>query len=325
VGQNRGYVEHSIAARPGYVARTYVIAGRSYVRVYRERSIQGFGYYSFVPAVYYRPLFYQWAYNPWSAPLSFSWGWNGSPWFGYYSAYFTPASSYATPALWLTDYLLAENLKLAYENQQQSGEPSSSGPGDQTVAISLEVKQLIAEEVRLQLAAEQAAAGGDPSNDAPKPDSKEELPSALDPTQRVFVVSADLDVQSVGGQVCALTPGDIILRMADTIGVDGKVGVSILSSKPGDCAVNASSAIDVSTLQEMHNQFREQMDSGLGLLADNRGKIGLPSGPNPAPRSVSQGSAKADASAGSALMKQQQDAYKAEAEVQKIAHRSLNR
>jgi hypothetical protein len=56
-GRSRGYIEHPIAARPGYVARTYVAGGRSFVRVYRAYSFHGFAYYRFVPAVYYSPLF----------------------------------------------------------------------------------------------------------------------------------------------------------------------------------------------------------------------------------------------------------------------------
>jgi hypothetical protein len=35
---------------------------------------------------------------------------------------------------------------------------------------------------------------------------------------------------------------------------DGTVGTTVLSSKPGDCAINSKTAIDVPTLQEMHNE-----------------------------------------------------------------------
>jgi hypothetical protein len=310
-GRSRGYIEHPIAARPGYVARTYVASGRSFVRVYRAYSFRGFAYYRFVPAVYYRPVFYEWVFNPWPAPIYFAWGWNVAPWYGYYGFYFTPAPIYPTPALWLTDYLLAENLKQAYENQQQSGELPPPPPEGQAVALSPEVKQAIAEEVRQQLVAEQAAAAGDATKDQSQMGSAEAAPPALDPTQRIFVVSTNLNVQ-VGGQVCALTPGDIILRAVDTIGVDGKVGVSVLSSKPGDCAINASSVIDVATLQEMHNQFREQIDSGLSILAANQGKGGLPKGPGAKPHSATKDWAKADGKAESELMKQQQEVDQAE-------------
>ena len=320
-GRSRGYIEHPIAARPGYVARTYVAGGRSFVRVYRAYSFHGFAYYRFVPAVYYSPVFYQWVFNPWPAPIYFAWGWNAAPWYGYYGFYFTPAPIYPTPALWLTDYLLAENLKQAYENQQQSGELPPSMPEGQAVALSPEVKQAIAEEVRQQLVAEQAVAAGGATKDPSQTGSAEAAPPALDPTQRIFVVSTNVSVQSVGGQVCALTPGDIILRTADTVGVDGKVGVSVLSSKPGDCAINASSTVDVAMLQEMHNQFREQIDSGLSILAANQGKGGLPKGPGAKPHSATKDWAKADGKAESELQRQRQDAD--QAETQQLADSGL--
>jgi hypothetical protein len=291
--------------------------------VYREHSYHGFVYHRFVPTVYYGPVFYQWVYNPWPAPIYFTWGWNADPWYGYYGAYFTPAPIYTSPALWLTDYLLADYLKLAYENQQEIGEPAPGPPAGRTVALSPEIKQVIAEEIKQQLAAEQATAGANPTNDASQVASSEAAPPALDPTQRVFVVSANLEVPGAGGQVCALTPGDIILRTADTIGVDGKIGVNVLSSKPGDCPINASSAIDVATLQEMHNHFREQLDSGLSLLAATQGKNGLPNGPAAAPRLVPQGWATGDGNAESLLMKQQQDADRAETEAQRLADGSV--
>ena len=319
VGRGHGFVERPLAARPGFVARTYVTGGRSYVRVYRENSFHGFVYHRFVPGFYYHPRFYAWAFNPWPAPIYFSWGWN-APWYGYYGAYFTPAPVYATPALWLTDYLLAENLKLAYENQQQTGDLPPAAPGSQTVALSPEVKQLIAEEVKQQIAAEQGAVQSDTTEDALQNTSTEAAPPALDPTQRVFVVSAALELQTLNGQVCSLTPGDIILRSADTIGADGKVGISILASKPGDCAINTANAIDIDALQEMHNQFREQVDAGLGVLANNQGKGGLPKGPAPAPRPVTVGWAQADATAQSTLMQEQQDADQAEVEAQQAAN-----
>jgi hypothetical protein len=322
VGRSHGYVERPIASRPGYVARTYVAGGRPYVAVYRQYSYQGFAYYRFVPAVYYSPLFYQWAFNPWPAPIYFAWGWNGAPWYGYYGAYFTPAPIYATSALWLTDYLLAQDLQRAYQDQQQRGAQLSPAAADQTVALSPEVKQAIAQEVEQQLAAEQAAAGSAAGLDPLQSTSAEAAPPALDPTQRIFVVSTNLDVMS-GGQVCALTPGDIIIRTADSIGADGTVSVSVLNSKPGDCSINAASAIDVAALQEMHNQFREQIGSGLALLASTEGKGGLPNGPDAGSRPLTQGWTNADGKAESELTKQEKEADQAEAEAQKVADRGF--
>jgi hypothetical protein len=313
VGKQRGFLERAIPARPGYVARTYVAGGRSYARVYETHSFRGYVYSRYVPRVYYHPAFYGWAFNPWADPVYFAWGWDAAPWYGYYGRYFVPARVYSTPALWLTDYLLAENLKLAYENQQQTG---GFAPEEGNGALSPEVKQLIAEQVKQELGAERAAASNTETGDV-SAERSEVAPPALDPTRRVFVVSLGLDVATQGGQTCALTPGDIILRTEDSIGASGKVAVTVLATKPGDCAINAAAALDVATLQEMHNQFREHIDSGLSILAVNQGKAGLPAGPDSAPRLAPGGVMQPDSNVDSVLLDQQQAADKIEAEARR--------
>lgn len=228
--RNRGYVERPVSGRPGLVTRTYVAGGRSYARVFHTYSFHGVIYASYVPALYFQPVFYSWAFNPRPAPITFSWGWYAAPWYGFYGAYFTPAPVYPTPALWVTDFLLAENLKLAYENQQQAGAPPPDGPA---AALSPEVKALIADEVKQQIAIESDAAQN------PAASVSDGAPPALDPTQRVFVVSMNLSVPLHNGQTCQLTPGDVILRSSEAIRDAGNVAVSVLSSKAGDCTIDS--------------------------------------------------------------------------------------
>ncbi len=329
-GRNRGFVERPLPRR-GYMGRTYVVGGRPYVRVYRTYYYRNVVYYRYVPAYYYRPVYYRWVYNPWPAPVVYTWGWGPDPWYGYYGGYFAPAPVYPTAALWLTDFLLAENLRLAYqarkdrerEREYQEQREEAATPEVQTssreVTLTPEVKAAIAEEVRQQLAAEQAAAAQPsqpPEPNAPPPTVGNEVaPPALDPNQRMFVVSENLDVME-GGQPCALTPGDVIYRTGDNL-IDGdKVAVNVLASKAGDCPANSATEIDVSVLQEMHNKFREQIDAGLQALAANQGQNGLPSGPTPGAVAVPEGTALADPDAGSELTQQQQDADQAEGEAQ---------
>ena len=126
-GPHRGFVERTVAGRPGYISRTYVVGGRSYAHVYREYRYHGVAYYRYVPAVYYGPGFYGWAVTPWGASMRYAWFGlaTPAPWFGLYAGYFTPYPTYASPDLWLTDYLIAENLRLAYESQQAGNGGSS--------------------------------------------------------------------------------------------------------------------------------------------------------------------------------------------------------
>ena len=319
-GPHRGFVERNVAGRPGYISRTYVVGGRSYAHVYREYRYHGVAYYRYVPAVYYGLGFYGWAVTPWGAPMRYAWSGlaTPAPWFGLYAGYFTPYPTYASPDLWLTDYLIAENLRLAYESQQAGNggqaPPPPSNMQPTSAALSPEMKALIADEVRQQLAAEKAAAAVQPTSSGPQQlaPGSEELPPAM--KQRFFVVSSNLDITTAAGQACSLTPGDIIQRKGQTVTADGGVDVEVVSSKPGDCAADSRAAVQLADLQEMHNQFREQLDSGLKVVADNKAK-GLPNGPAAGARPVAEGTADPVADAESQLAAQETDAAKLEAQV----------
>jgi hypothetical protein len=318
-GPHRGFVERGVAGRPGYISRTYVVGGRSYAHVYREYRYHGFAYYHYVPAVYYGPGFYGWAVTRWGAPMRYAWFGlaTPAPWFGFYAGYFTPDPTYASPDLWLTDYLIAENLRLAYESQQAGNggqaPPPPSNVQPTAATLSPGMKALIADEVRQQLAAEKASAV-QPTSSSPEQlaPGSEQLPPAMN--QRFFVVSANLDVTTAAGQACSLTPGDIIQRKGQTVTTDGGVDVDVVSSKPGDCAADSRAAVQLADLQEMHNQFREKLDSGLKMLAENQAK-GLPNGPAAGARPVADGTAEPVADAESQLVAQEADAAKLEAQV----------
>jgi hypothetical protein len=312
-GAHRGFVERPL--RPGYISRTYVVGERSYVHVYREYRYRGIVYYHYVPAVYYGPAFYGWVARPW-VPVTYAWGGGiTTPWLGFYAGYFTPYPVYASPDLWLTDYLLTENLKRAYQNQQDVNGEQAPAPGQPAAANTAtldEIKPLIAEEVRQQLAAERAAAAQPTSSNPQQPaPSTEQLPPAL--TQKFFVVSSNLDL-TVAGQACTLTPGDVIRRTGKDANADGSVAVEVVSSKPGDCAADSPTTVELTALEEMHNQLREQIDSGLKMLAENKAK-GLPSPPAVLSRPVAEGTADQDIGATALLESQQQQASTLEANV----------
>jgi hypothetical protein len=326
MGPHRGYMQHAYLNRGGrvYVQRTYVVGGVRYARVYRSYSWNGGIYYHYVPGFYYRPAFYGWAYNPWPVRVSWGWGWGGAPWYGYYGYYFAPYPVYPSASFWLTDYLLAENLKLAYAAQQDNGggaPPDAGPPPDNTVQLSPEVKQMIADEVQRQLAAEQGASGNPAPQSAPPPQqgsTPQETPSSLDANSRVFVVSSNLDVVKEDGSECSLSPGDVIIRTSAT--PDGtKVSVNVITSKKADCPSNTNTAVEVNDLQEMQNQFREQLDAGLKTLADNQGKNGLPSAPDTATTGGEVPPPAPDASAEADLQQQQKSADQTEANVPKAA------
>ena len=111
------------------------------------------------------------------------------------------------------------------------------------------------------------------------------MPDALNPAKRVFVVASNLNVTAqASGQECSLTPGDVVMRISDAPDANQNVTASIQSSKKGDCATGQRVAIGVRDLQEMHNQFREQLDYGLKTLAEKSAMGGLPKAPDTATR-----------------------------------------
>jgi hypothetical protein len=139
-GRSRGYVENSFThGGRTFMARTYVVKGGTYARVYGRYSYRGEYFYHYVPPHFYAPAFYGWAYNPWAEPVAFDWGWGPASWYGHYGYYFSPAAYYPSAALWLTDFLLAANLQAAYDAQASASNSFTprdlSAPNDFHAAV----------------------------------------------------------------------------------------------------------------------------------------------------------------------------------------------
>ena len=351
-GKHAGYVQRPYVTRNGrtYVSRTVVVNNVSYTNVYRSYSYGGYCcYYGYHPAYYYAPVYYGWAYNPWPAPVYYGWGWGGAPWYGYYGGYFAPYPVYPSAAFWLTDYLIAANLQAAYQaqaaananaeanangnaNNAPQDQPQSPGNGNAdtsastsgTVTLSPEVKAAIAEEVKAQLAAEQAAAqqgsssSGGAQGAATTSAKSEDVPPALDPAKRTFVVASDLAV-SADGQECQLTQGDVITRTSETPDEDRKVTATVAASRKADCGVGSQIAVSVDDLQEMYNHFQEQVDNGMKDLSSKEGKSGIPAAPDTKTASSDVPPPPPDANAAKALQDQQATADQMEAQVVKEA------
>jgi len=354
MGRHGGYSQRAYYRHGGheYVQRTYYSGGRYYAYGYRSYYYGGYPYYGYAPPYYYGPAYYGWAYNPWPAPVYYNWGWAGQPWYGYYGPYYQPYPVYPTAAFWLTDFLLAASLQAAYQAGQASEEgalqPPQMGPETSDVIASLwttdplvaanlesaygqymlgaaapaaaskggstqisaEVKQALSDEMKNEIAAEQASAkGGDQ-----KPAGGEEVPAALDPKIRYFVVSSDLDATTSEGAECGLTAGDVIYRVGDSPDDDHMVDATVKASKKDDCAIGATIGVDTGDLQEMHNQLRIQMDAGLKELAAKQGKDGLPAAPDTKTQPGEVPAPDPDKGVANDLQDQKKEADQAEAE-----------
>jgi len=342
----RGYVQRAYVVRGGhsYYSRTYYDHGVYRVGVYRGYYYGGYHYYGYYPGYWYHPGFYGWAYRPWGPPIAWGigiggWGWAGTPWFGFYGGFFAPYPVYPSAAFWLTDYLIAANLQAAYAAQAANADAAAGydpGPanysdngGGQTsnssqVVLTPEVKQAIAEEVRAQLADQQQQSGAQgsspdaqmqPAAPSPAPASTgNEVPPALDPARRTFVVYSDITVSS-DGQECELTAGDVLTRLTDTPDADQKVNASVQASKKSDCAAGKQVAVSVEDLQDMHNHFQEQLDNGMKALAEKQGTGGMPKAPDTGTTASDVPPPQPDTNAAKDLADQQAAADQAEAQV----------
>jgi hypothetical protein len=320
-----GYVEHSFRYGGHDVyRRNYYYGGRMYSRFYNPYAYHGVFVNVYAPAFYYGPAFYGYAYAPWAVPVAYGWGWAGTPWFGFYGGYFTPYPVYASPSLWLTDYLVAQSLQDAYAQQQAAAaaaaqqQPQGYDAAPQGPApLTPEVKQQIADEVRRQIALEnaerqQAAA----PNSMPDPASSGIARMLSDNTTHVFVAGTPLNLVSAGGE-CAITEGDVLQLSGAPAPNATSANAVVLASKGQDCAKGSTVQVAFADLQDMQNHMRETIDQGMGELQKKQGTGGLPAlPPSAAAPPVQTGFAAIapppDPSEAADVSKQVQDASQAE-------------
>jgi hypothetical protein len=282
--------------RPGYVQRgymhngheysrrTYYYQGRAYDRYYRGYPYRGVYLNVYSPYRYYPVGFYGWAYNPWYQPVVYSWGWGGSPWYGYYGGYFTPYPVYATASLWLTDYIISSQLAAAYQARQeaqvQMDQEAAGGSAQGAAPLTPEVKQMIADEVKSQLALENSEAQQNAQNQEPDPASSGIARILSDGKRHVFVASGALDVVDAAGTECAISDGDALEMVTPPPPSATSANLVVLSSKGGrECAKSDTVAVALTDLQDMQNHMRETIDQGLQELQSKQGTGGLPATP----------------------------------------------
>jgi len=309
-----------------YARRSYYRNGRYYGRVYRPYYYGGYGYYGYVSPYYYGPAYYGWAYNPWPAPVYYSWGWGGAPWYQPYGYYFQPYPYYPSPAWWITDFVVAASLQAAAEAAAEgnnvNGEPGfvyasahlqAKKDDGKSAVLTKEIKDGIAEQVKLIIADEKAEAAA--QGTAAADPGKDHVPPSLDPRFTLFMAQTDLSLDTDDG-ACALTPGDVVRRTEDTPDADNMVAVEVVSSKKDDCAIGTASKMKVDDVEEMHDSFRQQVDDGLKSLAENKGKGGIPNGPDATTKAVPEGQTAPDLTVADDLKQAEAEADETEKDVQ---------
>lgn len=327
-----GYVQRPYSYRGhGFARRTYSYHGRAYTHIYHSYEYRGRHLNVYAPEVYYGPGYYAWAYHLWAAPVAFQWGFTAAPWYGYYGSYFAPAAMYPSASLWLTDYMISSDLQQAYAAHTEGGETAeaASGPGD-APALTPDVKQQIAEEVKNQLALENQEAQLNATRQDVNPGSSGIDRMINDGKSHVFVVGSPLDAEDALKNECALSDGDVLSLHSATLPEATTVNLLVLASKGGrECKIQATVTVIVEDLQEMQNHMRESIDKGLQELKSKQGKDGIPAAPASAqlPPAQSMYAAIAppeDSNASAEIAQQAQQADQAEKEITTETVRAAN-
>lgn len=191
---------------------------------------------------------------------------------------------------------------------------------DAQVKMSPDVKNAISEEVKATIATEQGDAAKAKTSSGGAGGSQETRKEAPpDPKFRIFLVSSDMSLVAGDDEECPLSQGDVIQRTTDPPDNDGNVTVKVVASAKKDCANGKEGPMAVEDLEEMYNQFREQLNNGMGELARKQGTGGLPKSPDTATTAGDVPAPAADKSAAKSLEGQQTAADQAEADVKQEA------
>lgn len=319
----RGYVQHPYMYHGReFGHRTYWDHGRYHDAYYRRYGYHGVFLDVYAPRYYYGPGFYGWAYNPWAVPVAYAWGWGAAaPWYGYYGFYFAPYPVYPSAAFWLTDYMIAASLQEAYAAQAAAA--AQAGAAQQAAAdqalLTPEVKAMVADEVKRQLALENAEAGQNAANQDIDPASSGIARMLSDGQPHVFIAGAPLDLTDAAGTECGVSQGDILEVAAAPAPDATSVTAAVLASKGGtECRKSDNVTVALNDLQDMQNHMRESIDTGLGDLQKKQGQGGLPQAPPSAQAAPTQaafadGAPGPDTTAGTQIAEQTQAADQEEA------------
>jgi hypothetical protein len=92
-------------------------------------------------------------------------------------------------------------------------------------------------------------------------------------------VSQPLNIFTADSQSCALEAGNVLRLVAAPAADAAAADLTVVSSRRGDCPAGVQVTISLQDLEEMQNNFRAQLDSGLQTLHSRQGQGGLPAAP----------------------------------------------
>jgi hypothetical protein len=273
--RGRPYVQHPylFQAQP-FDHRTFLDRGQLSHQFYRPYNYGGTTLDVYAPQRFYSPGIYQWATSRFSTPQIPAWNYvaTSPPWFAHYKSYFTPETSYTSPVLWLTDFLLATSLIAAYNTHapssqaataQKAASSAQSAPAD-AAPVTPQVKELVADEVGRQVKEESAEAKANAQDRDLRPGAGGIVQELGDKEPHVFVAASDLDLVDPSGRRCMLSEGDVVQVISAANPNTSTASAVVLASKGGlECERAAQVQVALTDLQEMQNHMRATIDQGM--------------------------------------------------------------
>lgn len=164
------------------------------------------------------------------------------------------------------------------QNQTAQIPPGAGGPAAGPV-LSPDVQQQVANEIKNQVALENAEAAQNAQGQTPDPASSGVARMLGDGQLHVFVVDNPIDVVDASGAECALGSGDVLKTIAPPAPTDTTASLTVLASSSNECVLSDSVAVNFADLQEMQNHMRQMIDQGLDTIQQNQGQPGVPAAP----------------------------------------------
>jgi hypothetical protein len=177
--------------------------------------------------------------------------------------------------------MISEDLQSAYDASQEAGE-LDGGPSyaDGSSEMTPDVKQMISDEVRAQLAIEELEAQQAALHEDSDPASSGIAYLLADGRPHVFVAGGALDLIDENGRECSISDGDVLSLRHAPPAYATAVNLVVLASKGGpECRKNSVVMVPLNDLQEMQNQMRATIDQGLQQLQAAQGRDGMPQAP----------------------------------------------
>jgi hypothetical protein len=233
---------------------------------------------------------------------------------------------YAAPSLWLTDYLISASLESAYQahvaaQADADAAASAAAAPAPPAPLTPEVKQMIADEVKRQIALENAEAQANAQGQVTDPASSSIARILADGQPHVFVAAKEIDLVDDSGQECAVTDGDVLELKSPPPPDAVAASLVVLSSKGGiECRRPTTVSVIFEDLQDMQNHMRETVDQGLQELQTKQGQGGLPTAPPsatapPVTALVAQNAPPPDPAGAQELAQQAQASEKSESDI----------